>query len=103
LAECIGRAKSTAEIPAALQAYERIQKPRAEKIKRLAEISGAFKTLGEGPEQKKRDSGFEERMQRGPKFEFWRASGALGWIYEFDFKEIVSQSDLPIICCSRQG
>lgn len=90
LAECIGRASSVADIPKAVQAYETIQKSRAEKIKKTALVSGVFKTLEDGPQRRKRDIGFEERLQKGPKYEFWRASGHLEWIYGFDYKKVVS-------------
>lgn len=90
LAECIARAESVGDIPSAVRAYEKIQKSRAEKIKRAAEVSGVFKTLTEGPEQRKRDERFAKRLESGLKYEFWRASGHLEWIYGRNYKEEVS-------------
>ncbi|PVH74524.1 FAD/NAD(P)-binding domain-containing protein [Cadophora sp. DSE1049] len=87
LAECLGRAESVDDIPISLHAYEKIQKPRAEKIKLEAHKSGDFKTLTEGPEQRKRDEGFAKRLESGPNYEFWRASGHLKWIYAWNYKE----------------
>lgn len=87
---CLNRATSLSDIPLALRAYESLQKPRAEKIKRAALQSGVFKTLSEGPEMKKRDEGFAKRMEKGPMYEFWRASGHLEWIYAWDFRKEVS-------------
>jgi salicylate hydroxylase len=59
----------------------------------LAEVSGVFKTLEEGKEREKRDRGFEERLQgqgeggkEGVRYEFFRASGHLAWIYGWDFR-----------------
>lgn len=86
LSECLSRAESVEEIRRAVRVYERIQKPRAEKVKRAAEVSGVFKTLDEGPEQRKRDQGFEERLRKGEKYEFFRANGHLGWVYGWNFK-----------------
>jgi salicylate hydroxylase len=92
LAECIGRAETVDDIPAAVRAYENIQKPRAEKVKREAEVSGDWKTLTEGPRQRRRDEGFEARLAGGPKYEFWRASGHLAWIYGWNYKQEVGIS-----------
>jgi salicylate hydroxylase len=93
LSHCLSRASSADEIPRAIKAYESVQKGRAESVKRLAEVSGVFKTLEEGKEREKRDRGFEERLQgqgeggkEGVRYEIFRASGHLAWIYGWDFR-----------------
>jgi salicylate hydroxylase len=86
LSECLARASSLDDIPRAAKVYEKVQKERTEKVKKAAEISGVWKTMAEGPEQRRRDEGFMKRMERGNKYEFWRASGHLAWIYGWDFK-----------------
>ena len=86
LSECLARASRADDIPRALKTYERVQKGRAEKVKKAAEVSGVFKTLTEGSEQRRRDDGLAKRLEKGGKYEFWRASGHLEWIYGWDFR-----------------
>jgi 2-polyprenyl-6-methoxyphenol hydroxylase-like FAD-dependent oxidoreductase len=90
LAECLARAGSVSDIGTAVRAYERVQKGRTEKVKKVAEVSGGWKTLVEGEERAKRDRGFEERLRKGERYEFWRASGHLAWVYGRDFRLEVS-------------
>jgi len=86
LSECLAHASSLDDIPRAAKVYEKVQKKRTEKVKKAADISGVWKTMAGGPKQRRRDEGFMKRMERGDKYEFWRASGHLAWIYGWDFK-----------------
>jgi salicylate hydroxylase len=91
LSECLSRCSSISDIPMAVRVYERIQKPRAERVKKAAEISGVWKAMTEGKEREQRDKGFEERLRKGEKYEFFRASGHLGWLYGWDFQKTASK------------
>jgi salicylate hydroxylase len=102
LSECLARASASSEIPEAVKVYERIQKGRTEKIKKSSEVSGVWKTLTEGPEQRKRDEGFQKRMKMGEKYEFWRASGHLAWIYGWDFK-VEAEKELDRVFAIGKG
>ena len=79
------------DIPAALRAYEKLRKPRTEKIKQAAEKSGEYKILGEGPAQQRRDKGFAERLDKNsPKYEAYRSYEHVNWLYGYDVFESVS-------------
>lgn len=91
LAQCLARVKSTTEIPAALHAYERIRKPRAERIQAAALVAGQYKVIADGLFQQKRDRKMAERMDvTNPQYEYWKAGGGLEWLYEYDFAQAVS-------------
>ena len=91
LAECISRARSVQDIPAVLRAYEKLRKPRTEKIKQSAEASGNYKILEEGPAQRRRDKGFAERLDKNsPKYEAYRGYAHVNWLYGYDVFESVS-------------
>ncbi|KAJ5051473.1 uncharacterized protein L3040_001250 [Drepanopeziza brunnea f. sp. 'multigermtubi'] len=86
LAECISQAKLVSDIPAALKAYERIRKPRAERIQAMALLTGQYKVMPDGPEQRRRDKKMAQRMDKNnPKYEYWKAGGGLEWLYDYDF------------------
>lgn len=99
LSECISRARSVSDIPAALKSYEKIRKPRAERIQAAALLTGQYKVMPDGPEQKKRDEKMAQRMDpRNPRHEYWKAGGGLEWLYEYDFRKAVS---VPFVrCCT---
>ena len=58
LAECLARAKSPADIPHLLRAFEAIRKPRAERVQRASADSSHVWHLPDGPEQVVRDRAF---------------------------------------------
>ncbi|KAF8851417.1 FAD/NAD(P)-binding domain-containing protein [Acephala macrosclerotiorum] len=92
LAECLAHAKSIADIPRALRAYQKIRKPRAERIQAAALVTGQYKIMADGSEQRKRDQRMVERMDpKHPKYEYWRAGGGLEWLYGYDFKAAAYQ------------
>ncbi|CZR52464.1 uncharacterized protein PAC_02341 [Phialocephala subalpina] len=92
LAECLARAKSSSDIPTALRAYERIRKPRAERIQAAALVTGQYKIMADGLEQRKRDQKMVERMDpKHPKYEYWKAGGGLEWLYGYDFRAAANQ------------
>lgn len=92
LAECLSRAKSKADIPTALKAYEKIRKPRAERIQGAALVTGQYKIMPDGPEQRKRDQRMALRMDvKNPKYEYWKAGGGLEWLYGYDFATVVKK------------
>lgn len=54
-------------------------------------VAGIYKSMPDGPEQRKRDRKMAARMDRkNPKYEFWRAGGGLNWLYGYRFLESVS-------------
>jgi len=55
LAECVARAATGDQLPLAMQVYETIRKPRAEKMKAASEYSGVEKHFEDGEEQRNRD------------------------------------------------
>jgi len=94
LAECLGRARSTEDIPALLRVYEKLRKPRTERIKKAAEASGNYKILEEGPARQRRDKGFAERLDKNsPQYEASRGYAHVKWLYGYDVFESVSSSD----------
>ncbi|PMD41246.1 FAD/NAD(P)-binding domain-containing protein [Hyaloscypha variabilis F] len=87
LSLCLARTSSTLEIKKATKAYETVMKGRAERVKKAAEMSGRWKTLGEGKERERRDEGFRRRLEEeGEKGEWLRASGHLAWVYGWEFR-----------------
>lgn len=55
LAECLGRAMQSAEIPSVLKAFQEIRQERCKRVQEWSAIKGSRATLEEGPEQCKRD------------------------------------------------
>ena len=91
LAECIAGARKKEDFPEVLKVFESVRKGRAEKMKLAALASGMFKGMKNGDKQRKRDKGFRERMdEKNEKYDFWRASGSLSWIYAYDVIQDVS-------------
>ncbi|KAF4634196.1 hypothetical protein G7Y89_g3905 [Cudoniella acicularis] len=83
LAACLARAKSVDEIPRAMKAYEKIRKPRAEKIKGAAEGRGKEDHLPDGEEQERRDEIL--RGSLGSSGEISEETvKRVDWIYGFD-------------------
>lgn len=62
MAECLSRAQTADQIPKAMQVYERIRKPRAEKLKNLSEASGIDKHYPDGESQRQRDEQMRQSM-----------------------------------------
>lgn len=52
--------------------------------------------MTKGLRQERRDEKFAERLENGPKYEFWRASGHLAWIYGYNYKDEVICESLPM-------
>lgn len=74
-----------------LRAYEKLRKPRTEKIKQAAEASGNYKILEEGPAQQRRDKGFAKRLDKSsPLYEAHRGYAHVNWLYGYDVFESVS-------------
>ncbi|KAH7356429.1 salicylate hydroxylase [Rhexocercosporidium sp. MPI-PUGE-AT-0058] len=94
LAECLSYAQSTSDIPKSLQTYEKIRRPRAERIQATALITGQYKVMADGPAQVKRDEKMAQRMDKAnPRYEYWKAGGGLEWLYGYDFmKEVGRES-----------
>jgi salicylate hydroxylase len=81
----LAHAFSVSDIPAALRAYESLRKQRAEKIQAAALVTGKYKVMPDGPEQRKRDQKMAERMDvNNPRHAYWRAGGGLDWLYGYD-------------------
>jgi salicylate hydroxylase len=59
LAECLERARSTAEIPQYLSAYQRIREPRCKMVQEFGSTQAKRATLPDGPVQQERDSRFK--------------------------------------------
>ncbi|KAH7407955.1 hypothetical protein BKA64DRAFT_436061 [Cadophora sp. MPI-SDFR-AT-0126] len=91
LAECLSTTRQLSDIPQALKTYEKLRRPRAERIQATALITGQYKVMPDGPAQQQRDEKMAQRMDRAnPKYEYWRAGGGLEWLYGYDFLYQVS-------------
>jgi salicylate hydroxylase len=54
-------------------------------------VTGKYKAMPNGPEQRVRDQKMKERMYvKNPRYEFWKAGGGLEWLYGYDFLKVVS-------------
>jgi salicylate hydroxylase len=62
LAECVSRARDTNDLPAVLQAFQIIRKPRCEKIQKGSMENGDIWHMPDGPEQAARDADMKVRM-----------------------------------------
>lgn len=58
LAECLARARTAADLPDLLRAYESIRKPRAERVQKGTRDSSHVWHLPDGPAQEERDRAF---------------------------------------------
>ncbi|KAM0425560.1 hypothetical protein ACHAPT_009091 [Fusarium lateritium] len=58
LAECLDRLQNLSDLPAYLQAYERMRKPRAERVQKGTRDSSLIWHLPDGPEQEARDKAY---------------------------------------------
>lgn len=103
LGECLQRATSSQSgLTHALQWYEKIRKPRVERIADLARQNGASMLLEDGPAQEKRDLKFGASLNAGSSgvmtkvlYEAvadpnapWPTPGLSKWLYGFDaFKD----------------
>lgn len=93
LAECLSHAQFTSDIPKLLQTYEKIRRPRVERIQATALITGQYKVMPDGPAQVKRDEKMAQRMDKAnPRYEYWKAGGGLEWLYGYDFMKEVSSA-----------
>ncbi|MFJ1768183.1 FAD-dependent monooxygenase [Amycolatopsis sp. NPDC088138] len=70
LAECL----ADADVPAALERYQRLRLPKASRIQRMSWDNNTAYHLPDGPEQRARD----EAMRRGEAF----ALDAVSWLFE---------------------
>ncbi|KAJ4169050.1 hypothetical protein NW754_010982 [Fusarium falciforme] len=71
LAECLDRVKSLSDLPVYLEAYEKIRKPRAERVQKGTRDSSLIWHMHDGPEQEARDKAFSymELGTRDEQFE----------------------------------
>lgn len=58
LAECLGRVKTSDEIPGLLRMFEKLRKPRCERVQLGSRSNGELWHLQDGPEQQQRDLAF---------------------------------------------
>ncbi|KAG4432275.1 hypothetical protein IFR05_012242 [Cadophora sp. M221] len=92
LAECLSHAQSTSDIHKALQTYEKLRRPRAERIQATALITGQYKVMPDGLAQVMRDEKMAQRMDKAnPRYEYWKAGGGLEWLYGYDFMKEVAR------------
>jgi salicylate hydroxylase len=77
LAECLDRAKTTKDIPMLMGMYEKIRKPRAERVQQGSRDSSMVWHLPDGPEQERRDQEFKEMGRKAQKDPGGRENGEL--------------------------
>lgn len=91
LAACIDHAHSLSSIPDALKAYEKLRRPRSERVQAAALTTGQYKVMPDGPAQQDRDLRMAQRMDKSnPRYKFWKAAGGVEWFYGYKFEKEVS-------------
>ena len=66
LGRCLGRVQSAADVPAALEAYERLRYDRAYEVQRRSALNGKIWHLADGPDQIARDAGMTAEVLGEP-------------------------------------
>ncbi|KAH6716333.1 hypothetical protein BKA61DRAFT_515910 [Leptodontidium sp. MPI-SDFR-AT-0119] len=92
LAACIDHAHSLSSIPDALKAYEKLRRPRSERVQAAALTTGQYKVMPDGPAQQDRDLRMAQRMDKSnPRYKFWKAAGGVEWFYGYKFEKEVNE------------
>ena len=98
LAECLGRVQDLKDIPRYLAVFERLRKPRCERIQQCSRLNGDMWHFPDGPEQEARDRALRradcaeyseaDAVQRSNNPNLWSDSNFQPWLFGYDvFKE----------------
>ena len=83
LGECLGGAVSAADVPRCLAVFEKIRKPRCERIQICSRLNGEMWHLPDGPEQQTRDVRLKgDSATANPNF--WSDAGFQQWLFGYD-------------------
>ena len=100
LGRCLGRVKSTEDIPAALEAYEHLRRSRSYEVQRRSALNGKIWHLPDGPEQIARDEGMAAEVLGRPFIDStnqWSDPAVSQWLYGAD---VEAEADRHLDACS---
>ena len=100
LGRCLGRVQSAADVPAALEAYERLRYDRAYEVQRRSALNGKIWHLADGPDQIARDAGMAAEVAGVPFTDStnqWSDPTISQWLYGADVER---EADQHLDACS---
>ncbi|CAD6583072.1 MAG: hypothetical protein CYPHOPRED_002227 [Cyphobasidiales sp. Tagirdzhanova-0007] len=87
LGECLQRAKGKDDILTAIKVFEKLRKPRSERVVNMSATQRDWNHLDNGPEQEERDSIYNEQSKSGRNGEFpsaWINPELWGYLCSYD-------------------